>query len=441
MHSTLLALNLLGATPEIKFFLVAYIREFGSDTQVNLTVKELSQKLGVTSHVVTRATKFLLKRGFFSLVKQSSGTGRPRACYSCTSMLRQELKESNAIQKICHSELIDLVLFNRDKYKNDRSLLSTSNKLLLLVLLMFADKTGVVRNLKRANLQKLTGMSRDRLKSQFRKLLNSEYIRFYVPEMNSPLLFGTSAEVFFLNLPKFKPKSNSSGIVLNAEALSARAVINKFSQKVKRYQQLKANPSKERNAQGIKMLCTELEIELNISVEEIHYLMTLFVGEFTVAFTNYLVLKVNEYASYILSEHRYSLSGSASNYDDLISKIQTEVTPNAFLNNPSNHSNFAVEWNAVTEFIYFISLRLAKDVYQLQKIISSVEFDTMSHVILPDTQHYGTLAVELHSKEGSSMPQEWFFSTGDPIQEKGMSPSQKYLYGLLTQPRKRAVKG
>jgi hypothetical protein len=77
---------------------------------------------------------------------------------------------------------------------------SVVNRLLLAVMLLHADRFGVVRDVGSAALQKMTCLSSGRLKHRIARLIYIGLIKAYVPGAARSALFSKTSSVYFLNL-------------------------------------------------------------------------------------------------------------------------------------------------------------------------------------------------------------------------------------------------
>jgi len=181
--------------PEEKFFLVLFLMRFEEVRRDGLGVKAISKLLGVTDRVASRALRFLMDSGFIEVNKIRNEEGGFFVSY----VLQEKL--TNILSSECFAPLESFVIeIAEDTYTDKTHRLKLANRLLLSVLFINADENGVVRNLGVADFAKLTGMSRDRLKSQLEKLMDLEYIRFFTPGVTGTYMFGVAKGAYFLNL-------------------------------------------------------------------------------------------------------------------------------------------------------------------------------------------------------------------------------------------------
>ncbi len=426
MFRKLLTLELKKVRPKTKYFLVAFVREFGVTDPVQMSVKDLSHKLGVSTSEITKATNLLVENDFFTPGEKSSVRGRPKWCYGCSAKLVEMLEQQQPICSQHHESLVDEI-FNSDSTqckKIDVQSMQTSNKLLLAVMLAYADECGVVRTLGRSDLRKLTGMSDDLLKAQRDKLLDMGFLRSGVAGATNRLLFGAGVGAYFLNMTKIQGEEVSQGILVSSDDLQPYRLVTALYTQMKQYQQ---------NAEWL--VHRGLVQEVGMLDEDYKKLVSFFDDKPANGFKRFFALKLNEYASYLLSKHWHNLSEDRLIDDEhLIANIRRDVVPNS-KKSCQTDCDIAEEWNTLVTFLYKLALMLAKDLCRKQVSLSkTIAFHKMNHVILPDIQNSGVAAVELHPKGGQKGPMTWCRAGLGEINEADLD--HKYLYGLLTRPRK-----
>ncbi|GLQ31720.1 helix-turn-helix domain-containing protein [Litoribrevibacter albus] len=181
--------------PEEKFFILLFLMRFEEIKEGGLGVKAISKLLGVTDRVVSGALRYLVDEGLLEKCRAHKAPDRIFVSYALQDDLYRIKKTDCSVP--LESFVIEIA---QDTYTDKTHKLKLANRLLLLVLFINADENGVVRNLGVADLAKLTGMSRDRLKSQLEKLMDLEYIRFFTPGVTGTHLFGVAKGAYFLNL-------------------------------------------------------------------------------------------------------------------------------------------------------------------------------------------------------------------------------------------------
>ncbi|MGI2098765.1 hypothetical protein [Shewanella glacialipiscicola] len=177
-------LGRLIAKPELKFFFIRLIYQYGIDEISGVSIEALAKALGVSKNTFVDGMTLLCRIGFYrkSLSKaiSTSGKGRPACVYSPTDKLNEKLQREDLE---CYWKLLieDLLVDCGDNQVGLRHPLKLANRLLLITLLMHADEFAEVRTLGYAQLYKLTGMSKQQLVSQRKKILSLGYINHYHP--------------------------------------------------------------------------------------------------------------------------------------------------------------------------------------------------------------------------------------------------------------------
>lgn len=177
-------LGRLIAKPELKFFFIRLIHQYGIDEISGVSIEALAKALGVSKNTFVDGMSLLCRIGFYrkslSKAKSSSGKGRPACVYSPTDKLNEKLQREYLE---CYWKVLieDLLVDCGDTQEGLRHPLKLANRLLLITLLMHADEFGEVRTLGYAQLHKLTGMSKQQLASQREKILSLGYINHYHP--------------------------------------------------------------------------------------------------------------------------------------------------------------------------------------------------------------------------------------------------------------------
>lgn len=212
-----------GLKPEGKYFLVRFIRRFGTAEPVDLGVKALAKQFGLSDRQVSEALTTLVALDVMTFSSTPEGKGRPKRCYQLQEDFHKKLENVTALTATQHevavgsllkheskkvrqangkpeeqNEEVGLLTDLRSKKQPDR--LTVVNRLLLSVLLCRADRFGVVNDLGFATLCKLTGLNKERLRHRLGRLIDQGLIRTYVPGATSPVLARKMKSIYFLNL-------------------------------------------------------------------------------------------------------------------------------------------------------------------------------------------------------------------------------------------------
>jgi len=187
------------ASPESRFFVLLWWNHFGCQKSWSYKVADLSSCLGVTKTVVTNATKYLCQAGFLEKdsVSNYARAGKPTAEYVFTDPMMQLFAdiETYKFHEDLISELLDIRRGN-ELHKN----LKLANRLLLTVLMLQADEFGFIKELGFAQVQALTGMSRDQFNSQVVKLTKLKYLEVIAKGTTSKVLLGARGSIYRLNV-------------------------------------------------------------------------------------------------------------------------------------------------------------------------------------------------------------------------------------------------
>jgi len=356
MSLKLLNTYLSSVTPESKYFLIVLLRSCGVDQVIDGRVQLLSERLGVSDRVVTKSMRELVGLGYFNRVVRVRARGRPSAVYTCTPELRCLLR--NTIDRGCvlHESLIlDLCT---DTAKPRRHALKVTNRLLLAVLLSQADVCGVVRGVSIAQLSKLTGMSKDGLRSQLLKLKALGYISYSISGGLGLAFFGRAKGAYFLYLHhhSYRVCESPCFTMLLAEFPARFKSLEAFVV----FEFAKIIPSLKAWEEGIKGAkqisrgdARDLECvsTLPINYEWIFEEYDIFCASDSPWSRYYLQLKIEEYASILLSTSWNRLSGDVVD-NAVMRRVEEDITVNSSL--------YTIESRAeLVLLVYKLAFRLA----------------------------------------------------------------------------------
>ncbi|MCU8083632.1 helix-turn-helix domain-containing protein [Shewanella oncorhynchi] len=196
---------LKGSRANVVFFILLWNRHFGYSNPISRTVAEIAKQFSVSKTVVSEALTYLVERGFFE--KERSSTlpkrGRPTYQYIVSRQLQDLLRLMGTSSQ--YQPLVNELLTLDQKYVLHTNL-KLNNRLLLCVLLLHADPTGVVRNLDVKTITNLAGISRDQFRNQLQKLKNLGYIQAIIPGTSSRYLFTHANSAYFLDFSLFSAK-------------------------------------------------------------------------------------------------------------------------------------------------------------------------------------------------------------------------------------------
>lgn len=187
-------------TAETRFFILKLCGLFNSGEDILWQTKDLSKQCGVTNNVVTSSLQQLYESEYLEKSNMSENKkGRPKCHYLFTNKLKNLAAEiQNTEVSTYVKSIIDTILIvgREDQHYE----LRVSNRLLLCVLVVNSYGYGAVNNLSTTDISKLTGMSKDRVRSQIKKLIELGYISRYTPGVSLSNIFGKKNSTYFLAL-------------------------------------------------------------------------------------------------------------------------------------------------------------------------------------------------------------------------------------------------
>lgn len=287
----LLKVPLEGASPETKFFLIALLKHFDIDSLIAAPVSSLTKKLGVTSNVVSKATRYLVEQEWLIREKVPTPTGRPGYQYLFSSKLKTLLTDNKIKGRMVNGEQINQTLFTPFELKGQQKIkLTLSNRLLFAVMLSFADEYGQLDQLSKSDLSRYTGITSVGLRTQIQKLMRLRLILNYVAGIKHRNIFGVSKSIYRLATDNFlyeKQKKSKTECLINFDTLG---LVRALCLSVEGIQPAVIASLKARRIRGL------LQKGMSDSVVKL------------------LAMKVNGYASNILTEH----FRSSSHYNPVI---------------------------------------------------------------------------------------------------------------------------
>jgi hypothetical protein len=197
--------NTQGLCTEGRFLLLCLIYEHSlNDADVDISTTRLVKVYGVTKTVCTKLTKFLSSsENKIGRIRRN----KSRVCEFYDVTLSQLMSNyDGCTQGEQHQQtIIDLLMNYMTKAKSDdngnEGHLRVSNVLLLIILLVHADKSGAVRGLSKAQIRKfMGGITVDRLNSQLKTLTKKDYILVSSKGGSGRNVFGKVSNNYLLNL-------------------------------------------------------------------------------------------------------------------------------------------------------------------------------------------------------------------------------------------------
>jgi hypothetical protein len=197
----------LGFNYQIKFFLILWLGEYKDGFSRAETIKDFSLKFGVPLKWVSVALNELLGRGYFVSQNEFNANNRIYTKYAISKKLEDRLVG----QGCNHMAFLKLLLFKRSESNNSplkkgrkkfhsHFNITDDSRLLLAVLIHMSDDCGVVTKCGVAELNKLTGMSKDKIRSHIEVLIKERYINRAISGLTGKYILGVKQGVYFLNL-------------------------------------------------------------------------------------------------------------------------------------------------------------------------------------------------------------------------------------------------
>ncbi len=439
MHGVLLGLELAGVTPEAKFFLVRFLQLYGLGGAITISVKDLAKATGATDHVVSSALSELIKENMLICTPIVIGRGRPRSEYQASSKLAKLLKNREATSDEINRSKIDYVLHAAtEKCKGS---LSICNRLLLSTLLLYADQFGVVRGIGVPQISRVTGLNRERIKTQVHKLIALRVMRGVIPGGATSTLLGVSTSVYFLNFHHDVFQEGSSGVLVLTITSNTNGDLGELSE-------VGAIIESSRFGKGLEFETHKRFFGLLPNDDKFNVLAKVFFrltkdqGSLR-AFQ----VKLEEYASELLSKHWQPLENGLFRSDDkLLVRIKKDFGRAVKLSRGLEGDG---EREALFfEFIYEVVVLMAHRVQSMVRKAKDFPYEISCLQILPSFSpggYFGSFSVgrsllvvphnEFRAGECYVLNKN---SKGKPVCEKysseqNISETDRYRFGLLVQ--------
>lgn len=439
MHCVLLGLELAGISPETKLVLVRFVQLYGLWESITIGVKELAKASGATDRVVTSALSELVAEGLLIRTPIVCGRGRPKSGYRASSKLSRLLEDENNKLNVINRPKIDHVL--NPSAENCKGGLSVCNRLLLSTLLLYADQFGVVRGIGVSRLSQATGLNRDRIKAQVHKLIALRVMRGVIPGVATSVALGVSKSVYFINLHHdFFQKCSSGAIVLT--------FVSKSSGDSGEMSEVAAIIGSAQLGKGLEFERHKKYSGILPDSDRFNELAGLFSylakdrGS-----SRALQVKLEEYASGLLSKHWNALELGQFNSDD---ELQVRIKKD-FRKGTGSGRDFkgdGLRGELYFEFIYVVAVLMARRIQSLVLSVKGFSHEIAGLQILPSFEpgpYFGRFAVgrSLLIVPGNSFRAGECFvmnesNLGEPTcerfsSEKEMPEIDRYRFGLLFQ--------
>tara|TARA_R110000868_G_scaffold370523_2_gene634009 strand:+ start:14895 stop:16529 length:1635 start_codon:yes stop_codon:yes gene_type:complete len=201
-----------GASHSHKFFLLRLVHLMAKG-EVAYTTSALACLTGVSISTVIAAGKFLVDKRYLGRTKFPT-KGRPRYSYSLGPKLEHFRADLTGLHP-WQERLILFLLHSTDL--DSRQCLTSSERLIISLLILAADDCGVVTSLTTAQIAKSTGLKAVTVKARLSALLQLGFIRRSIPGFKGSMLFGKVPSTHYMNLnhPLYRLQGVKSFLVMN----------------------------------------------------------------------------------------------------------------------------------------------------------------------------------------------------------------------------------
>src|SRR5471032_85457 len=442
-----------GLTPVGKYFLVRFIQCFGISDPVDLGVKDLAKRFGLTDRQVSSALADLLARNVMVCCSNPIGRGRPKTRYELTDDFRRDIRTRSAPSAAQHEAAVVRLLKHEDSKRRDAGeivqkhrvdtaplaelrskrqpgQLTIVNRLLLSVLLCRADRFGVVSDLGTAELCALTGLDEDALKNRVRRLIAQGLIRTYVPGATSSVFFAKVKNVYFLNL---NHEELSEGAVVVSVLVCPKVLIDKEGHSYRLFKQVKQPETYDGNDPEYVQILSFLKGQGSAFFLLLQYMLDTCAAYWLSTFWAELVAQPNP-------SQEALLKGQYATLKELVSKNLHPVSLLAASGKGLNDILLErVFWSA-----HFLAVAIKAQLVDA----SYIPFESMDFVIIPRPQEYcytsiAPLALPKSSNgwRGALIAEKIPYLTAELQHLPGESViplEYRYSFGLLTRPSGKA---
>lgn len=198
----LLASNFIELEPESKVFLARFIVCYPELLSQDC-VRDMVKKTGMNDRVISRSLTNLVESGILTSYQVIQGRGRPRTRYRISEIFKIKLESLVKLKDDRYFSIVTLLLginLKKNIDLKDNLKMTVSESLLLAVLLVHAEKGGVVQKLSIKVLMQLTGMTKRRILSHVKNLKNLGYLHEAMLDFSGNSFFKEVLGVYYLNL-------------------------------------------------------------------------------------------------------------------------------------------------------------------------------------------------------------------------------------------------
>jgi hypothetical protein len=365
----------------VKFFLIKLLQKFQLKDEIKVPVKTLQNEFGVTDRVITKSFKALTDAKVLTQKNKYGGKGRPCNSYLFTELFRNKITEVD----VPHQSIIEELLVSDSIKKakcNELSLkkhpLGLSTRIVLIVMLYYADDNGVLSTLGVTELSKISGLTFSATRVNIAKLKKQQYIRCSVGGVSSSLLFNQANSHYHLNISPsiFSSAQKSTVISLQTNFSSGAFGIFEYARQIITDKKMRKRTD----------MLTTPQMEKAWPEDKFSEIAMFFNESKSLRIADFLQLKMEFYASMLLSNY----------WDDLACK-EGESALIISINKDIYKSAVLVEVNNQVEelfcmFIYDTALLIAqKSKKGIVAAINnnSLSLNKMKHVIIPQLNYSG----------------------------------------------------
>ena len=432
---------------------------FSVDNKVDLSLVEISKQLGLSVDVVNKSLKYLVKHELFKKELIYKTKNWDRNSYKATVKLTRDLLHVIEVKNLPQIKLVQNLL-RQDNKQNSRKTknhnLTIPNRLLLIILLCHSDKYGVVGDLSLTKLANIFGGTKSSVSSRIILLKKRDYIRTYISGVSGKNIFKRSTSIIILNLKHNAfGQDAAQGLTI---LLSSINIGSNVSEAVEMYSvaNFLLNPKNKKftSLEHIWQFENNLSrLYFTDSRDEFRHIVPFFnEPSFRLKMQSFLQVKINQYASILLSIYWSELINKESVYDKSLKSIILKDTlgelhhpradENIFPNNKSV--------NLLVKFIFdaadFLAKRLQAQLTKLEKYSPS----TMDYIIFPSVEPLRrNIAIESFYKDAEpykrnriiqinvnyALPEQ---TTVNMV--KHLTKEDEYRYGLLSKVEPKIIK-
>ena len=440
-----------GLEPQGKYLLARLGQCLGRTGSITPSVRDLAKRFDLPVSHASSALAALVANGVLACETVPCGKGRPRKRYSLDSGFLTRLKSVALHTPGPHQLVIARVLEHEKRarvgrvreradarqemagVRSRRSCggLTVVNRLLLAVLLVHADRFGVVRDLGSAALCRATGLSRKQLVHRLRRLVDQGLIRTFVAGATNSLFARKETSTYFMNLGHPELMDSGSQVLTLACIPNALTEDNEFQHG----ERLFIDASRRR--QG----APDLRVEFGSSYVKLLH----FIGCQPRHIFELIQLKIEAYASQLLST-RWTKLTDRFRLDEagLCERIQNDFNFENSVSSATAASTAqerAQQSMTPTDQLYRMALDLALDIKRWLSAVLSGDFPLadMDYVIVPQTWAVGYTQFVLVARPRNTFPLRGCVIVESGLYRLAKEPEMplpdQYRYGMRRQPR------